>query len=186
MGHRLPSLLHNSENVIVAHGYGQESTEGEVPTQNSMDKQDELETTVLSTFLGMPTPWMSTGAWKSPSPADLCVSVCAFWMWIPLPVFQTRVQARVCQQLPGCVRHGEESSLLSLLIFLVIIILIMICFECNHVHVPSSNKCQFSWWFAQIETPVITSLALLGALGEKRAARSPHHGARCHSEPSKG
>lgn len=94
LGHKLPSLLHNSENVIVAHGYGQESTEGKVPTQNSMDKQDELETTVLSTFLGMSTPWMSRGAWKSPSPADLCVSVCAFWMWIPLSVFQTRVQAR--------------------------------------------------------------------------------------------
>lgn len=106
LGHKLPSLLHNSENVIVAHGYGQESTEGKVPTQNSMDKQDELETTVLSTFLGMSTPWMSTGAWKSPSPADLCVSVCAFWMWIPLPVFQTQVQARGVSAASGLREAG--------------------------------------------------------------------------------
>lgn len=73
-GHSLPSHLCKSENIIIVHGNGKESTEGKLPSQNAVAKQDEWETTVLSTFLGMSTPWMSTGAWKSP--ALIFVRVC--------------------------------------------------------------------------------------------------------------
>lgn len=106
-GQNRPSPSCKSENIIIAHGYGKESIEGKLPSQNTVAK---LETTVFSTFLGVSTPWMSTGAWKSSAPADLCV--CAFWRWIPHLIFQRQVQTWMYQQLPGCMRQGEEFSLL--------------------------------------------------------------------------
>lgn len=54
-GQSLPSLLCKPENVIVAHGYGKESIEGKLLSQNTVAKQDELETTVMSTILGVST-----------------------------------------------------------------------------------------------------------------------------------
>ena len=78
-----------------AHSCGKERAEDKAPSQSAVARRDELKTTVLGTLPVASIPWMSTEAWKSPAPADLCV--CVFWMWIPLPVFQRQVQEWMCQ-----------------------------------------------------------------------------------------
>lgn len=109
-GQSLPGLFCQSENVIVAHGYGKENTEGKLASQNTVAKQDELETTVMSTILGVSTMDVHRTLEITSTCWSLCV--CAFWMWIPHPVFQRRLQAQMCQQLPGWWGRRKISSLL--------------------------------------------------------------------------